>query len=58
MLLLNLGVSLSDGNPQPIEICQNIANIGMFVMKQTVEMQMAPAREPVFTSLETLWSFV
>ena len=32
----------SNENPQPIEIRQNIANIGMFVMKQTVEMQMAP----------------
>jgi flagellar biosynthesis activator protein FlaF len=32
----------SNENPQPIEIRQNIANIGMFVMKQTVEMQMSP----------------
>ena len=29
-------------NPQPIEIRQNIANIGVFVMKQTVDMQMNP----------------
>lgn len=32
----------SNENPQPMEIRRNIANIGMFVMKQTVEMQMAP----------------
>jgi flagellar protein FlaF len=29
-------------NPQPLEVRQNIANIGVFVMKQTVEMQMNP----------------
>lgn len=27
---------------QPIEVRQNIANIGVFVMKQTVEMQLNP----------------
>jgi flagellar biosynthesis activator protein FlaF len=32
----------SNDNPQPIEIRQQIANIGVFVMKQTVEMQMTP----------------
>jgi flagellar protein FlaF len=32
----------SNENPQPLEIRQNIANIGVFVMKQTVEMQMNP----------------
>jgi flagellar protein FlaF len=32
----------SNENPQPLEIRQNIANIGVFVMKQTVEMQIAP----------------
>ena len=31
-----------DENQQPIEIRQNIANIGVFVMKQTVEMQINP----------------
>ena len=29
-------------NPNSIEIRQNIANIGVFVMKQTVEMQLNP----------------
>src|ERR1700722_291190 len=32
----------SNDNPQPLEIRQNIANIGVFVMKQTIEMQMNP----------------
>jgi flagellar biosynthesis activator protein FlaF len=32
----------SEENPQPIEIRQKIANIGVFVMKQTIEMQMNP----------------
>jgi flagellar protein FlaF len=32
----------SNDNPQPLEIRQNIANIGVFVMKQTVEMQINP----------------
>ncbi|WP_426441796.1 flagellar biosynthesis regulator FlaF [Bradyrhizobium genosp. P] len=31
-----------DDNPQPLEIRQNIANIGVFVMKQTIDMQMNP----------------
>jgi flagellar protein FlaF len=29
-------------NPQPMEVRQNIANIGVFVMKQTVDMQLNP----------------
>jgi len=29
-------------NPQSLEVRQNIANIGVFVMKQTVEMQTNP----------------
>ncbi len=32
----------SEENPQPLEVRQNIANIGVFVMKQTVEMQINP----------------
>jgi flagellar biosynthesis activator protein FlaF len=35
----------SNDNPQPLEIRQNIANIGVFVMQQTVEMQIAPHPE-------------
>jgi len=32
----------SNDNPQPMAIRQNIANIGVFVMKQTIDMQMDP----------------
>lgn len=32
----------SNDNPNSMEVRQNIANIGVFVMKQTVEMQMDP----------------
>lgn len=32
----------SNDNQQPMEIRQNIANIGVFVMKQTLEMQANP----------------
>ena len=32
----------SKSNPQPLEVRQNIANIGVFVMKQTVDMQINP----------------
>ena len=32
----------TNDNPQPLEVRQNIANIGVFVMKQTVEMQINP----------------
>jgi flagellar protein FlaF len=32
----------SDSNPQPLEVRQNIVNIGVFVMKQTVDMQTNP----------------
>src|SRR5258705_13219077 len=32
----------TDDNPQPLEIRQNIANIGVFVINQTLEMQINP----------------
>ena len=32
----------TDANPQPLEVRQKIANIGVFVMKQTVDMQLNP----------------
>jgi flagellar protein FlaF len=32
----------TNDNPQPIAVRQNIANIGLFVMKQTVDMQTRP----------------
>lgn len=37
-----MSAAQTDENPQPIEVRQNIANIGVFVMKQTVDMQMNP----------------
>jgi flagellar protein FlaF len=37
-----LSAAQSNDNPQPLEVRQQIANIGVFVMNQTVEMQLAP----------------
>jgi flagellar protein FlaF len=37
-----MSAAQSNENPQPMEIRQNIANIGIFVMKQTVDMQVNP----------------
>ena len=34
-----------DNNPQPLEIRQNIANIGIFVLSHTAALQMSPQRE-------------
>jgi flagellar protein FlaF len=32
----------TNDNPQPVQVRQNIANIGYFVMQRTIEMQMNP----------------
>jgi flagellar protein FlaF len=32
----------ANDNPQPLEVRQNIHNIGIFVLQQTIEMQMNP----------------
>jgi flagellar protein FlaF len=37
-----MSAAMEDDNPQPREIRQNIANIGIFVMKQTSDMQVNP----------------
>jgi flagellar protein FlaF len=37
-----LGEALNDGNPQPVEVRQNIANIGIFVLTQTMALQISP----------------
>src|SRR3981189_617966 len=37
-----MSASETNENPQPMEIRQNFANIGVFVLKQTIEMQMNP----------------
>lgn len=40
-----LSAVTSDENQQTIEVRQNIANIGTFVMTQTMELQLYPQRE-------------
>jgi len=40
-----LSAVTNDENPQTIEVRQNIANIGTFVMKQTMELQLNPQPE-------------
>ena len=37
-----MSAAQTDENPQPIEVRNNITNIGVFVMKQTIEMQLNP----------------
>jgi flagellar protein FlaF len=37
-----MSAAQTDENPQSIEVRQNIANIGVFVMKQTIDMQLNP----------------
>ena len=37
-----LGEALNDANPQPVEIRQKIANIGIFVLTQTMALQISP----------------
>jgi flagellar biosynthesis activator protein FlaF len=37
-----IGAAETNDNPQPVQIRQNIVNIGVFVLKQTIEMQMDP----------------
>jgi flagellar protein FlaF len=39
-----------DGNPLPVEIRQNVANLGVFVMNQTLSIMSEPRREQL-TSL-------
>jgi flagellar protein FlaF len=37
-----LSAAETNDNPQPVEVRQNIANIGFFVMQRTIDMQMNP----------------
>lgn len=37
--------ALDNNNPQPLEIRQQIANIGVFVLTQTLALQVSPQRE-------------
>jgi flagellar protein FlaF len=34
-----------DDNPQPLDVRQNIANIGIFVLSQTAALQISPQRD-------------
>lgn len=42
-----LSAVTSDDNPQSLEIRQSVANIGTFVMAQTVELQLNPQRDKI-----------
>jgi flagellar protein FlaF len=42
----------NDENPQPLEVRQNIANIAVFVMKQTFDMQINPEPEKLKPLIE------
>jgi flagellar biosynthesis activator protein FlaF len=37
-----LGEALNDGNPQPVEVRQKILDIGIFVLTQTMALQISP----------------
>lgn len=37
--------ALDNNNPQPLEVRQQIANIGVFVLTQTLALQVSPQRE-------------
>lgn len=39
-------------NPQPLEVRQNIANIGVFVMNQTIDMQTNPEPQKLNSLIE------
>jgi flagellar protein FlaF len=44
--------AMRDDNPQTIEIRQNIANIGVFVLSQSTALQMSPQVEPLNALIE------
>ncbi|WP_420134745.1 flagellar biosynthesis regulator FlaF [Rhodopseudomonas sp.] len=44
--------ALRDDNPQSLEIRQNIANIGVFVLSQSAALQMTPQVEPLNALIE------
>ncbi len=47
-----LSAAESNDNPQPLEIRQNIANISVFVLKQTLEMQTNPEPQKLNSLIE------
>jgi flagellar biosynthesis activator protein FlaF len=42
-----LGSAMSDDNPLPVEIRQNVANLGMYIMSQTIAVTSNPQPEIV-----------
>jgi len=47
-----MSAATSDNNPNSLEVRQNIANLGVFVMKQTLEMQINPDPAKLRTLIE------
>ena len=47
-----ISAAQNDTNPQPIEIRQQIANIGIFVMNQTIDMQLLPEPDKLKSLIE------
>jgi len=47
-----LTAAQSDENPQPLDVRQKIANIGIFVMNRTVEMQLEPEPKKLSSLIE------
>lgn len=47
-----LSAVTSDDNQQPIEVRQNIVNIGTFVLTQTAELQLNPQRDKLKPLIE------
>jgi flagellar protein FlaF len=41
-----------DGNPQPLEVRQNIANIGLFVLSHTAALQISRQRDQIKPLIE------
>jgi flagellar biosynthesis activator protein FlaF len=48
-----LGSAMSDDNPLPLEIRQNVANLGMYIMSQTIAVTSNPQVE-IVRSLVTI----
>ena len=44
-----LGAVIRDDNPLPLQIRQNVANLGIFVLSRIVEIQLEPAPEKLET---------
>lgn len=47
-----LSEALRDENPQPLDVRQNIANIGIFVLSQTTALQLSPQLEQIKPLIE------